>query len=47
MYKDWDLLDEEYMKWLDEHCLCDIENDGCYCPAFEKWYNEKMQEKFA
>lgn len=39
-----DKLDREYAEWLDEFCICDIEEDGCSCLDFDDWFDEKLED---
>lgn len=37
--------DDRYCEWLEETCMCDIQEDGCSCLSFNKWFDEKQEEQ--
>jgi hypothetical protein len=41
---DDDKLDQEYADWLDTECKCDIQEEGCSCPNFDDWFDEKLED---
>jgi hypothetical protein len=42
--KEFSALEEMYYDFLDENCKCNIEEDGCSCPDFNDWLDERRED---